>query len=285
MKKTTEGKTIVLPALPEEQPLQEQVALTIVDQARALQISTIPMLEVARDFVRQLNERIKFVQEHHKPIKDAAFAAHKIAVAQEKKVLDPLGEAKTIVTDTANVFLLAEKRREEEERRLAAEEARKEQAKRIAAAERKVGAILAKAGDDSAHLAELRDQLEAPETSDEEASLMRSQISILEAKIAGHQKRAEDLRREAERRAAAPPPPVAAPAAPPAAKTKGVVGRRTVTVEVVDIKALCRGVADGIIPPGAVEGVAKILKGLAEAGMNLEQFGCRVDDTTTSHFR
>ena len=281
---TTEGTAAIkLPELPEEQPRQEQVALTIVEQAKALIISNQPELEVARDFVKQINERIKFVVEHHKPIKDAAYAAHKVAVAQEKKVLDPLEEAKKTVTKTANDYIQEQERLAAIERKRLEDEAAKERQKRMDAAQRKVGAILGKAGADSDHLEALRLELEDPETTEEEASVIRSQIAILEAKIAGHQQRAEEIRRQAEAAAAAPPP-VSAPAVS-TQKTAGVVGRKEVTVEVVDIKALCRGVADGILPPGVVEGVNKTLVSLARAGMNLSQFGCKVSTDTKTHFR
>lgn len=274
--------TITLPQLPQEQPNQERAALTIVDQAKALQIASQSSLEVARDFVRQINERIKWCKDHHAPMKSAAQASHKATVEAEKKVLGPLEEAKDIITNNANTYMREQERLAEIARKKAEEEAAKERQRKMDAAQKKIGTILGKVGADADHLQELQALLVSSEVSDEEAYVVRSQIAVLEAKIAGHQQRAAEIERQAAMAATVSTPAVAA-AAPP--KTAGVVSSKAVTVTVVDIKALCRGVADGILPPGVVKGVNKSLVALAKTGMNLAQFGCRVDEDKKSHFR
>ncbi|GAG55137.1 unnamed protein product, partial [marine sediment metagenome] len=79
----------------------------------------------------------KLITEHHKPIKQAAKNAHSIAVAAEKKFLDPLTKAKSIIRNSLVVWTTEQERiRRDAERKLQAEARRKEEEERLALAER-----------------------------------------------------------------------------------------------------------------------------------------------------
>jgi len=288
-------EAIVLPELPEDAPKQETTALTIVEQAQKIAIidqKTIAKLESAainshletyRDCVRQINERIKFTKDHHAPMKQAAKAAHQATVDAEKKVLTPLESAKSIFTQAGTYMVKEIDHRAEIERQKEEQRLHRERQRKIEAAHKKIEKLRAGSGTDGEMLANLNAELESPEITEEEAEVIRSQIQVVEAKIAGDQQRAAELTRQAEQAAEAPvayTQPAAKAAAP-----KGTVGRTETTVEILDIRKLCKGVADGILPDGVVTGVDSVLKNLAKAGMDLSKFGCKVKTDKKTHFR
>jgi len=272
--------TIEIPSLPSDQLHQEQTAMSIVDKAKALVINSEQTLIIARDVVRQINERIKFAKDHHAPMKSAAQAAHKATVEAEKKVLTPLEEAKQIITDTANAYLKEQQRLEELERKRLADEAEKERRRKLDAAEKKVARILEKSGDDAKKIADLTEQLNHADTSEEEAYVLRNQIAIVQARIDGNQQKAAEIQQQAE--AAVMSAPVA-PAVPANKTVSGVVSRGKTVVEVRVPMDLIKAVAEGALPTGCIIFDQKTLVKLADAGMKLP--GCVITKETNAHFR
>lgn len=121
-----------------------------------------PTLDKASEFVKGIKVLQKRVEETFKPIIDKAYSAHKEAVAQRDKHLNPLKQAEaTIKNRIAGYLAECERKRQEEERRLqreADEKAAKEKAKLEARAEK----ALADGKDEKANeLLEKAEQVEA----------------------------------------------------------------------------------------------------------------------------
>jgi len=113
----------------------EQQALSWPQKAKAITIVNQESYNLAAGLLINIADLEREIIAHHKPIKDAAFAAHKAAVAAEKKLLDPLTEAKGIIKRGIGVWEMEQERIRQEEQRKAAEEARKrEEEARIALA-------------------------------------------------------------------------------------------------------------------------------------------------------
>jgi len=111
----------------------EQKALSTIEQANAIKITTPAIYQLAADFLKTIKAAQREVKETFDPIVDKAYAAHKEAVAQRDKYYKPLvaaeGQVKTKLADWD-----CEQRRiaEAEQRRLQAEadeKARKEREK------------------------------------------------------------------------------------------------------------------------------------------------------------
>jgi len=83
-----------LAVIPEE---TEREALSWPERARSITITNQQSYSIAATLLIDISALAKRIQDHHKPIKDAAYAAHKVAVAAEKRLLDPLDEARTIL--------------------------------------------------------------------------------------------------------------------------------------------------------------------------------------------
>jgi hypothetical protein len=96
----------------------EKKALTMVDRAKALTISNNEECKSADDFCIGLKELEKQIIEHHKDIKEKAWATHKAAVAAETRALVPVLEARKIAKGKMAEWLESEekKRRAEEDR-------------------------------------------------------------------------------------------------------------------------------------------------------------------------
>ena len=108
-------------------------------QVRALVIVDDEDYQKAGDFLRDNQTLIKAIKDHNAPIKEAAHAAHKAAVAGETAMLrEPLA-LEGILKDKMGDFYRRrqeEQRRAEEARRVAMERARKEaEDKRLAEAQ------------------------------------------------------------------------------------------------------------------------------------------------------
>jgi len=103
----------------------EQQALTWPEKAKAITIADQDSYNQAAGLLIAIAGLEKEIIEHHKPIKDTAYAAHKAAVAAEKRLLDPLTEAKTIIKRGLGVFVQEQERLRLEADRKALEEARK----------------------------------------------------------------------------------------------------------------------------------------------------------------
>jgi hypothetical protein len=103
----------------------EQQALTWPERARAIAIRDQRTYTLAGTLLVDISALEREIQQHHKPIKDAAFAAHKAAVAAEKRLLDPLQDAKGILKRGIGAWEEEQERIRQEAERKAQEAARK----------------------------------------------------------------------------------------------------------------------------------------------------------------
>ena len=121
-----------LAVLPEE---TEREALTWPERARSITITNQQTYSIAATLLIDISALAKRIQDHHKPIKDAAYAAHKVAVAAEKRLLDPLDEARTILRRGIGAWEAEQERiRMELERKAQAEARKQEEEMRLALA-------------------------------------------------------------------------------------------------------------------------------------------------------
>jgi len=108
----------------------EETALAWPARAASIVVADQESYNAAAELVVEIVTLERQIVEHHKPIKDAAFAAHKAACAAEKKLLDPLAQAKTIIKrsivaweqEQERIRLEAQRKAQEEQRRLEEEE-------------------------------------------------------------------------------------------------------------------------------------------------------------------
>lgn len=104
----------------------EKFVPQIVSQAQQLIVTSAEEYEYACTFLQFVAGRKKQVEEVFDPIVTKAYAAHKEAVAQKKKFMDPLVAAESAVKGKVSMFRMEQERiRRAEEQRLA-DEAKKE---------------------------------------------------------------------------------------------------------------------------------------------------------------
>jgi len=186
-----------------ELELEEQ-ALTWPDRARAIAIRDQQSYTIAGTLLVDIADFEKQIIDHHKPIKESTHAAHKAAVSAEKRLLDPLQEAKGILRRGIGTWEADQERiRQEIERKAREEAARIEEEMR------------------------LQQAMAAEEMGADDAEIE----AIMDTPI-----------------------PMAAPVvAPTFDRVKGVSTQQRWKAEVIDIKSLCRAVADGFVPETYIE--------------------------------
>lgn len=119
----------------EQQQAVEQQALTVIERARALAVTTGPQYEEAGSFLTQIvKPMMREIDATFDPIVKSAHEAHKVAVAAKKKIADPVIAAEATVKKAMSAYSFQqeqERRRQEEElRRQAREQAELEAAAR-----------------------------------------------------------------------------------------------------------------------------------------------------------
>lgn len=194
----------------------ESTALAWPDRAKAIVIVDQPSYDTATTLVIQIADLKKRIIDHHRPIKEAANAAHKVAVAAEKKLLDPLQQADFILRVGIGTW-------EREQERI-----RQEAQRKLEEAQRKA--------DEEARIA-LAVEAETGGAEEETVAEILDTPVVLPAVIA----------------------------APTFQRTQGVSTQQRWSAEVVDIKALCRAVADGKASTEYVQANLVALNGLARA--------------------
>ena len=113
----------------------EQQGLVLVQQAEEITVLDTASFQEAGGFLRQIATYLKRVGEVFDPIVDAAHRAHKIAVEQRKKMLEPAQVAERIVKGQMAVYEQTERERvAREQRERDAERRRLEDEARLAVA-------------------------------------------------------------------------------------------------------------------------------------------------------
>jgi ribonucleotide monophosphatase NagD (HAD superfamily) len=105
----------------------ETTALTISDRVKAMVITDSARYTNAANLLKDIAAMKKQIREHHRPTIEAAYEAHKLAVAAEKRFLDPLTEADKTIRDAMgrwNQLQAVEKAEREEDARKADDERR-----------------------------------------------------------------------------------------------------------------------------------------------------------------
>ena len=108
---------------------EAQKALTVREQADILTITDKLSYERGKELLLTVKDLRKEIANTFKPIIEKAFAAHREAIAQQKKIEEPLIQAEGIIKGRVATFLMEEerKRREEETRlRILAQKAEEE---------------------------------------------------------------------------------------------------------------------------------------------------------------
>lgn len=230
---------------------QDAKALTLLDKAKQVVVTSKPEYDAAVEFGRGLAALEAEIVAHYKPAKEAAHKAHAEMCAAEKVHLKPVQEAKSIVSKVCTAWKVAE---DEKARRLAdeararaeakAEKLRAEELKRREDDRLKQAAELAAAG----KKAEADAVLEAPI----HVPVMQFVSPLVEADTT----------------------------------TEGAALRGTWDVEVFDLAALVNAVAEGLAPIGCVQPDLKYLKARARADKNeLRIAGVRAVLKQTTSFR
>ena len=88
----------------------ETKALSWPTRAKELTITDQSSYEMAANTLKDIALLEKQIKDHHKPIKDSAYAAHKAAVAAEKRLLDPLDEAKRTIKRSVSDWTVEQER-------------------------------------------------------------------------------------------------------------------------------------------------------------------------------
>jgi len=121
--------------MPDEKEL-EQTALSWPAKAQTIAITNQVSYDDAAEFIVRIVGLRKQVIEHHAPVKTATYKAHKEAVAAEKKLLDPLRQAETIINRAISEWdAKQELIRMEEQRKLEAAQRKADDDARLALAQ------------------------------------------------------------------------------------------------------------------------------------------------------
>lgn len=111
-------------AEPQEQQF-EQSALSIRDEAKAIQIVDQDSYDIAASKFQGVAALEKEIIDHYRPMKDAAHKAHRAVCDAEKGILEPVQDAKRLLSRSIGVWDEQQERIRREEQRRLEEEARK----------------------------------------------------------------------------------------------------------------------------------------------------------------
>lgn len=120
---------------PEDQTELETRALSVPEQARAIKIKDVESYKKAAELLLQIKDLRKEIDDAYDDIIKAAHDAHKKAITKKKKYEEPLAEAERIIKPSIAAYQAEqERKRREEEARLAEEARKKEEDERLAKA-------------------------------------------------------------------------------------------------------------------------------------------------------
>ena len=193
-------------------------AISLVGQAGMVKIKDSKSYEVAGFLWKTIGEVMKEVKETFDPIVDAAFKAHKKACEQRSKYFDPLDKARKSVKGLMSDYDAEQERIRLAEQRRLEEIAQKEEEER-----------------------RLLEAIEAEEQA--KANGLTSQEAAQEA--------------EAVLQEPVYTPPVVLPKINFVPKVSGISFREIWSAEVVDIRLLCKAVAEGKVETDCVMGLIK----------------------------
>lgn len=227
-------ETIEIVGREQEVKRMESTALSWPSRAQAIVVRDQESYDAAASLVVEIVTLERQIIEHHKPIKEAAFAAHRVACAAEKKLLDPIQQAKGIIKGAIGTW-----EREQERIRLEAQRKAEEEQRRIEEEERLNLAIEA-------------EQAGACEETTQE--ILSTPVVVM-------------------------PRPVVAPTFQRAA---GVSTSQRWKAECIDIRALCKAIAEGRVSSELVQPNMVALSAMARAmKATFNVAGCRAVTETS----
>lgn len=206
----------------------EMSARTHEQEARSIIVRDQASLDAAGEFLNGIKALRAEAEAHHRPLISSAHETHKRAIEALRRVDEPLARAEALVKPKISGFI-------EEQRRIEAE----------------------------------RKRIEDERICREEQERKRAQEEALEADIEAAEARgasADEIRAMIEqpvKETAFRPTPV--PAAPRVEAPKGIQTREQWSAQVVNIRELCRAVADGKVPEALVTPNATVLNQMARA--------------------
>ena len=246
--------------------------------AEALTIADDATMEAAVTKGKDLQAYGKRVEAAIKPIKQYIDTLKGVPLEKEKEFIASSDKAKKILS----AKILEYRKAKAEQERLAEEKRQKEAQ---AAINRKLGrlkktleGLRAKAGTLAAKRAEVEGLLEASDISEEEAVILRAELSTIDAAMVNTGQKAETVAAKVEE----PPPPPPPPAAKPLDKVKGTSVKQKVTVTVINPKVLIAAIAEGKVPVKVVKFADAELKKCV--GMEIELPGCSVKKEDDMNF-
>ncbi len=166
----------------EQVEVLQKEALALPDRARSIKVVDKASMEKADVFRNGIKALHKAIDEHYKPMADAAFRSHRQITGQWKESVKPLEEAENLIVMSVKAYQKAERDRVEAEQRRLAEEARKvEEDKKLREAE-----AAASAGDMQTAEAILEEPIipEVPEVKPDVAKVdQRSYRTVFKARV------------------------------------------------------------------------------------------------------
>jgi hypothetical protein len=239
-------------------------ALTVTEHAASIVIRNNDELKAANDYRRDVLKPL--IAEIHEAwdseIKDAD-TLHKNLIAKRNKYMGPADNAyKTIGTKMATY--------DEEVRELARKEQarmdeiiRKEREAEQAKADKKIFALMEKAGGMQEQIDALKTAIEASDNV-MEIEKMERQVEVLTRKLEAAQVKAAEVQVQAEQAYEMPAPVIQAKP-----QVQGMSTRQVTELVSVDIRKLAEAVFMGTAPIGVFEANEAAIKKLVDAGMTL----------------
>lgn len=262
--------------------MEEEGALSVIEQSKALAVTDIATKERSVSLEKTAKVQKKRYVELFKPFKGELKARHANACTKEKEIITPFDEVILAEGRKRATYTQAEQARLAKEAEERAEKEAAERAERVATAQKELDGLLDCTMDAQETLDLLYMTLNEDQPSEEYAQILRTQITITEAVIAGANREAAEKAAKAEMAAKAPPPPP--PMAPP--KVKGEVEGWAYKVTVTNMKALCQAIGEGKVATAAVKPADGKLNSYAKDGIiGHGQFGCDVRKEPTSFAR
>jgi hypothetical protein len=218
----------VIPIEPEPSQLETR-ALSLPQQARAIQIADQPTYDRAAALLLDVAAMRKEITDYHAPLKQKAFEAHRAICDAEKKMLAPITEAESVLKSSIATYTAEQRRKEEEARRLAALEAQRREEE----ARRKAALAL-----EEQRRKEEEARLKAAVKAEERGAAPEVVQAILEQPPSIT---TEEVQAVIETPVYVAPRPVQ----PSFKAASGVVTRETWRAEVTSIRELCKAIAEG----------------------------------------
>ena len=237
------------------------------------------VLQKARNFVIESHEGINVAKEEINLIKkmkeyfnnlynqriDEAYKHHRALIADKNSFINPLDEAESIYKREIGMQLDREEEEARKEAERRAEEIRKEKEKAIEKINKRIGSLEEKQLSVQEEIGELEKMLDYPETSEDEARVIRARIEALESKKMVIEEKIEDQQERAEE--VKMPDPREVEQKP--LRVEGIRQRKVLEPHVEDKMKVIRAVAEGNIPDSVIKLEMSVIKMFINKGMEI----------------